>query len=112
MGYYTDFKVENNCEDKNRTNKIYNRLNAISGYEFGWGKSYSNKCAELLEAKWYTSDADMKQLSSEYPDILFTVYGDGEDSGDLWVAYYKTGKGTDYLKPAIVYPLPMEDEFK
>lgn len=110
MGYYTDFKVETSCDDDNFKNEIYARLDAISEYEFEW--SVGDKYACLFDSKWYTSDADMKQLSSEYPDILFTVYGDGEDSGDLWVAYYKTGKGTDYLKPAIVYPLPMEDEFK
>ena len=42
--------------------------------------------------KWYSCDDDMKSFSANYPDVLFIVYGEGEDSGDLWKAYYKNGK--------------------
>ena len=110
MGYYTDFKVVTDCKDNNRNQKIFARLIDIAGYEFEY--SYGVTEVELQSAKWYSSDSDMKLLSSEFADVLFTVYGDGEESGDLWIAYYKNGKSTDFMKPAIIYPLPLEDEFK
>ena len=109
MGYYTTFKINTDCKDADRNMKIFERLNVITDYEFD---TNSESEVELPSSKWYNSDKHMKALSLEFVDVLFTVYGDGEDSGDLWVAYYKNGKGTDYMKPVIVYPLPLEEEFK
>lgn len=57
------------------------------------------------ECKWYDCFDDMKQLSSEFPEIKFTIYGDGEDSDDRWVAYFVAGKGEEY-QAEIVYPDP------
>lgn len=110
MGYYTTYTVVSDCKDNNRNDKFFNRLIQLSGYEFDY--NYGNKQAEIRQVKWYTSNADMKELSKEFCDILFTVYGNGEDDDDLWVAYYKNGFSTEYMRPTIVYPLPMEDEFK
>lgn len=111
MGYYTDYKILVECDDNNRLEKIFGRLQELSGgYEFDY--SYGDKIVELPDVKFYECESVMRKLSTEYTDILFTVYGDGEESGDLWVAYYKDGKGTDFFKPTIIYPFPMEDEFK
>jgi hypothetical protein len=110
MGYYTDFKIVTDCKDNNCNQKIVDRLSDIAGYELDY--RYGGSEVYLDSAKWYSSEEDMKLLSSEFADILFTVYGDGEESDDLWVAYYKNGKGTEFMKPSIIYPLPIEDEFK
>lgn len=44
----------------------------------------------------------MKVISTKYPDILFEVTGEGEETGDLWKAYFKNGK-MQYCKGKVVY---------
>lgn len=41
---------------------------------------------------WYDHEEQMKFFSLKYPDILFTLHGEGEDSGDVWMKYFKAGK--------------------
>lgn len=52
----------------------------------GEGTSY------YLISKWYDNEIDMCRISKKYPNILFTLYGDGEESDDLWVKYWLNGK--------------------
>ena len=42
--------------------------------------------------KWKEHESDMRRISAKYVDHLFTLKGEGEDSGDLWVKYFKNGK--------------------
>lgn len=42
--------------------------------------------------KWYDHDDEMKQISKKYPDLVFTLVGVGEESGDMWCKYYQAGK--------------------
>lgn len=41
--------------------------------------------------KWYDHDDHMRELSRQYPDVLFTLHGEGEAQDDLWRKYYKGG---------------------
>lgn len=43
-------------------------------------------------SKWYDSDEDMKKISLEYPDTLFTLEGEGANNEDMWKAYFLNGK--------------------
>ena len=42
--------------------------------------------------KWYDHDSEMRTVSAKYPDLLFTLVGVGEESGDMWCKYYQAGK--------------------
>ena len=42
--------------------------------------------------KWYAHEEEMRQLSSRFPDILFTLSGKGEENEDIWVKYFKAGR--------------------
>lgn len=52
--------------------------------------------------KWYEVDEEMMRFSKRYPNWLFTMKGEGEEAGDLWVAYYQNGK-MQKAKAEIVY---------
>jgi hypothetical protein len=42
-------------------------------------------------AKWYEHDDDMCKLSSKFPEVLFTLTGEGEETGDVWRKWYQNG---------------------
>lgn len=52
---------------------------------------------------WYMSEHDepMRKLSAEFPFVLFTLEGRGQDSGDIWKKYYLGGR-VHYAKAKIV----------
>ena len=41
--------------------------------------------------KWYEHTSDMVQLSLQFPGVLFTLSGNGEDSPDFWREYHLGG---------------------
>ena len=42
--------------------------------------------------KWYDHEEELIDFSKDHPDLLFTLNGEGEDSGDMWFKYFKNGK--------------------
>ena len=44
------------------------------------------------ECKWYDHEADMKALSMKYENVIFILYGEGEENGDMWTKYFLSGK--------------------
>lgn len=42
--------------------------------------------------RWYDCDDDMKQLSSQFPEVLIKMEVEGEENGDLWINYFLNGK--------------------
>lgn len=59
-----------------------------SGY--GPWKDFVNGQAD--SCTWYDHASDMQWLSKKFPTVLFTLKGEGEESGDLWVKYFRDGK--------------------
>jgi len=48
--------------------------------------SPSDRCS------WYEHDKDMVRLSLAFPELLFTLGGQGEESTDLWKKYFVAGR--------------------
>lgn len=82
MGYYTRYKLSYKSKEE------LNLIDSLSPYI---GK-------DLLlgflseEIKWYEHEHDMKKLSKMNPEVVFSLYGIGENYEDKWVKYFKNGK--------------------
>lgn len=79
MGYYTDYTLD--FEDINDYYFYESQLRKIAGFN-----------PLETETKWSGWKKDMKELSSKYPNVLFKLYGTGEENSDMWKAYFKNGK--------------------
>lgn len=44
-----------------------------------------------VSCKWYDHETDMRRVSQEIPDVVFTLTGEGEESGDMWAKHFKNG---------------------
>lgn len=90
MGYYTRFEIKADKESllpEDWQEKIDVNYN---------GGQFQDS------VKWYNWKDDMKAFSKKYPTVLFTLKGEGEESGDIWVAYFLNGK-MQHSKAKIVY---------
>jgi hypothetical protein len=45
--------------------------------------------------KWYEWLETLVNFSKKYPNVVFTLSGEGEESGDVWKCYFKDGKYQD-----------------
>ena len=85
MEYLTTFSFNLVNGPEEQYNKLLKDIEEITGI-----KDVSEY--ESLSAKWYDADEDLKQLSKKYPDITFSVWGDGEDSEDVWQQFWHAGE--------------------
>jgi len=85
MGYYTRFNFDGT------PNHIEKRIPEVSGYDF------EDPC------KWYDYKQDIASVSKEYPAVLITCMGNGEEEDDLWVLYALNGEIQQH-KAQIIYP--------
>lgn len=111
MGYYTEHLVhrpvgmtELEFED------FHNQLERISGYNWidGWNESNDKDTVlgltpEEGPIKWYDYMDHMREISKLFPNYLTILDGAGEESDDIWRAFFKDGKA--YSVPAqITFP--------
>lgn len=100
MGYFTRFSLDIIGElppDKN-IEDFELEISKKSSYDSDW---------TLFEdsVKWYDYSNDLKEFSKLYPELIFVLDGEGEESGDIWRSFYKDGK-EQMSKPTIIF-----DEF-
>ena len=81
MGYYTRYELE-----------IISGDDFVTDYEQEITDStdYSSLFDDSI--KWYHYKEDMKSYSKNHPNVVFCINGEGEESGDIWKAYFKNGK--------------------
>lgn len=103
MGYYTNYDLSMsfvgdgsninrkiyNSIPKNISTKLYEELQKMNVFEINY-QTDTDFCIYAYE-EWYDYEPDMCKLSKKFPCVLFTLYGDGEDSEDKWVEYFLNG---------------------
>lgn len=104
MGYYTYFELSVDDFDKknpmpeSRYKEIeaeVEKMNIMQDhFSLNEWSTYS---------KWYDWEEDMLLLSTRFPEMLFTMHGDGEESDDLWYAYFHAGH-VQHCPVQLVYP--------
>ena len=63
------------------------------------------------DIKWYGHERDMNAFSTKYPDVVFQLEGDGEESGDMWKRFFKNGK-SQRIEPKLVWGVFNESKLK
>lgn len=97
MGYYTYHTLEVFDEKMNYLeDETQKHATLISNRVFGKDDpDFKDNEFPLLfsdSSKWYDCEQDMRKYSKEYPNLIFKIHGDGEESNDLWDMYAKNGK--------------------
>lgn len=91
MGYYTAHSLSMTNNQQGDVERIYNYAK-VNDMDLAYGFTV---CDEQLEAtdlmKWYEHEENMREISREFPHILFELHGEGEESGDIWDEYYRDG---------------------
>ena len=98
MGYYTAYTMRAegavNEDVARQINKTLEEKEIIGyaldlGHYFDKGKfinwDYTNS------TKWYNHEEDMLEISRQFPDVTFVLYGEGENQGDMWKEYFCDG---------------------
>lgn len=78
MGYYTNYELATS------DGEVMSHIEGIS-IESGYGNPFDDDC------KWYEHEEHMREYSKKHPSVRFTLEGEGEESGDIWVKYFKGG---------------------
>lgn len=78
MGYNTYYKIS---VDDDKLEQYIEEIRSVSGY--------SNFEGSIT---WYDWQNDMQRVSQKYPEVTFRIDGDGDESGDVWAAWFKNGK--------------------
>lgn len=82
MGYYTLHRLE-----------IIEGNDHITDYEKEIGELSDYRTSTFKDSiKWYDHKEHMLSYSKFHPKTLFKLFGEGEESGDLWQEYYLNGK--------------------
>lgn len=101
MGYYTNYTLIVDNEDFENIIWLFREEYADAKYALDEDGSSSG------ETKWYSHKEELEKFSKGFPDVLFTLSGEGEETGDLWKLYVKNGKSQ--LENAIITYKPFDE---
>jgi len=91
MGYYTSFTMTTDGGDDGAINNyLVNQIWHGTIYALEYDNDHNWYASDTQ--KWYEHDSDMKELSKQFPEVLFTLTGEGEDTGDVWRTWYRGGE--------------------
>ena len=54
--------------------------------------AFDGSGSSLGHVRWYDAKSDLTLFSQEYPDFVFVLGGEGDETGDLWLMYIYNGQ--------------------
>jgi hypothetical protein len=87
MGYYTDYELE-----IEGNGPIYDKLmEKAHDIELAYSRSVEEVLRNgLMEVKWYSHEDDLREVSKDWPNVMFMLNCRGED-GRMWRVYSRNG---------------------
>ena len=93
MGYCTDYELEIKDLKGHSIESVDAAIVNMNGY-FG-NDGYDDEGGYFtwhdVNDTWFYHEEDMVKLSTQFPELLFTLRGAGENHEDLWRKYFKNG---------------------
>ena len=111
MGYYTSFSIDivpGPTQETTTEDIIADlRKDPESWAAFAFNEQWV--CEDTV--KWYDYEIEMLAFSKEYPDTLFILSWDGEESDDFWKHFFRNWKWYR-VQWEITYPFFSEADLK
>lgn len=86
MGYYTIYSLSVIIDPNNETEAFKKELN-----NYFTDTEIKELFDGYLEAKWYDWSANLEGISKKFPNMLFSLSGEGEEPLDIWIAHFCNG---------------------
>jgi hypothetical protein len=98
MSYNTDYSLEISRSDggyldDDQLDDIENAMPGYGGLVHG----------ETTNCKWYGHEEDMRDLSMQFPDVVFVLEGIGAEFPDMWRKRFYNGE-VEEVRPEISWP--------
>lgn len=90
MAYLTNYELEI-IEGEDLIEKVIKK-ESEEYFELAYSIDESGYTKE--SSKWYEHESDLKAISKKYPNSIFSLSGESEDSEEIWVKIFKNGKMT------------------
>lgn len=91
MGYYTNHTIEVLDLTTNKT-QTADEFSTELVTAFEEVTEYHSEMLFYDSIKWYDLEDNMEDISERFPNYVFCVSGDGEESGDIWKSLYFRGE--------------------
>lgn len=103
MSYSTDYTLD--IRMLNDENDLKEEMKKIKEFADSLEDSELKNILEenyLWDESWYEHDVDMLYLSAQFPNVIFSLEGYGEEHDDHWEIEYCQGKVVNYYKTELV----------
>jgi hypothetical protein len=107
MGYYTRYELGAEPWPDGLSERI---KEAVGIYE-ELDRDTSSGGLSIGSSKWYDHEDHMAAVSRDFPGVLFTLRGEGEEAGDAWIKHFRDGR-IQVRRAELVYPAYDPDGFK
>lgn len=98
MGYYTSYALtlhqlkDDRIEEITSTPRGFEIMQTLLQESDDASHCFTIDGETLESQKWYNHEKELKDFSERFSDIIFELYGEGEETGDLWYKYFMSGK--------------------